>query len=47
MVKLVANLTLPGSFAYNSNGMQPLDPSFQNSQRTFGIYAGQVTIVIS
>ena len=43
----IANLTLPGEFAYNSRGMQPLDPSFQNSQREFGIYTGQVTIVIS
>lgn len=43
----IANLTLPGEFAYSSEGMQPLDPSFQNSQRTFGIYTGQVTIVIS
>lgn len=43
----VANLNLPGEFAYNSRGMMPLDPSVQNSARQFGIYTGQVTIVIS
>ena len=41
------NLTLPGEFAYMSNGMQPDDGSFQNRQRQLNPITGNVTIVIS
>jgi len=41
------NLTLPGEFAYMSNGMQPDDGSFQNRQRQLNPLTGSVTIVIS
>jgi len=45
----IANLTLPGEFAYmtNPNSMIPDDPSYQNSQRVVGIYTGNVTVVVS
>ena len=43
----IANLTLPGEFAYESSGMIPNDPSAQNSAREFGVYTGRVTVVIS
>lgn len=42
-----ANLNLPGEFAFGSRGMQPLDPSIQNSRREVQVFNGQVTIVIS
>lgn len=42
-----ANLNLPGEFAYLSRGMVPLDPTAQNSARQFGVYVGNVTIVIT
>jgi hypothetical protein len=43
----VANLNLPGDFAYNSDGMVPLDPSIQNTRRQLISSIGRVTIVIS
>ena len=43
----VANLNLPGDFAFDSNGMMPLDPSVQNSRRQLIPTIGSVTIVIS
>jgi hypothetical protein len=43
----VANLNLPGDFAFESNGMRPLDPSVQNSRRQLIPTIGSVTIVIS
>ena len=42
-----ANLTLPGIFAFGSSGMQPLDPSIQNSNREVQVFNGQVTITIT
>jgi len=42
-----ANLNLPGEFAFNSSGMVPDNPTFQNSQREFGVYVGNVRVVIS
>jgi len=44
---ITANLTLPGDFAFMSNGMQPDDGSFQNRQRQLNPITGSVTIVIS
>jgi hypothetical protein len=43
----VANLNLPGDFAFNSNGMIPLDPSLQNTKRQLIPTLGSVTIEIS
>jgi|TARA_R110000787_G_scaffold4147_1_gene16089 predicted outer membrane repeat protein len=42
-----ANLTLPGLFAFNSNGMQPDDGSSQNRKRELGASIGSVTISIT
>ena len=44
---IVANLVLPGDFAFNSNGMQPDDGSAQNRRRQATTNAGQVTVEIS
>ena len=44
---ITANLTLPGDFAFNSNGMQPLDGSAENRNREAVINLGYVTIEIS
>jgi hypothetical protein len=41
------SLTLPGDFAFESNGMQPDDGSEQNRRRNINSLAGQVTVVIS
>ena len=41
------DLTLQGAFAYSSNGMEPDNGSFQNSQRQANPVLGRVTIVIS
>ena len=43
----VANLTLPGDFAFSSNGMQPDDGSAQNRGRQAISNIGQVTIGIT
>ena len=43
----VANLTLPGDFAFESNGMQPLDGSSENRKREATVNLGNITIVIS
>jgi hypothetical protein len=44
---MTADLTLPGQFAFSSNGMMPDDGSFQNRQRELLSFVGSVTIVIS
>ena len=41
------DLTLPGEFSFNSNGMQPDNGSVQNRQRQLLTQVGQVTIGIS
>ena len=41
------DLTLPGDFAFNSNGMQPDDGSLQNRLRQAITSVGQVTIGIT
>ena len=41
------NLTLPGLFAFNSNGMQPDNGSAQNRARQMGTQIGQTTVEIS
>jgi len=41
------NLTLPGLFAFNSNGMQPDDGAAQNRARQMGTQIGQTTVEIS
>ena len=43
----VVNLTLPGDFAFESNGMQPENGSLQNRRRQATARLGEVTIVIS
>ena len=44
---ITANLTLPGDFAFMSNGMQPDSGAEQNRRRTMLSLVGQVTIGIS
>jgi len=44
---IVANLTLPGDFAFSSTGMQPDDGSAQNRGRQAISNIGQVTVEIS
>ena len=44
---IVANLTLPGDFAFSSNGMQPDDGSAQNRGRQVLSNVGQVIVEIS
>jgi hypothetical protein len=44
---IVANLELPGDFAFSSNGMQPDDGAAQNRARQAIATAGQVTIGVS
>jgi hypothetical protein len=41
------NLTLPGMFAFSSDGMQPDDGSAQNRKRQAITNVGQVTVEIS
>lgn len=41
------DLTLPGVFAFSSDGMQPDDGSEQNRKRKATAIAGQVTVEIS
>ena len=41
------DLTLPGLFAFNSNGMQPDDGAAQNRARQMGTQIGQTTVEIS
>ena len=41
------DLTLPGLFAFNSNGMQPDDGAAQNRARQIGTQIGQITVEIS
>ena len=41
------NLTLPGLFSFNSNGMQPDDGAAQNRARQMGTQIGQTTVEIS
>lgn len=46
----VANLTLPGNFALNTQGtsaMKPADPSLQNRRRNLSSIIGNVTVSIS
>jgi hypothetical protein len=43
----VANLTLPGDFAYLSTGMQPENGSLQNRRRQLTSLINRVTVVIS
>jgi len=45
--RATVDLTLPGDFAFGSNGMQPLDGSLQNTLRQATTNVGQVTIGIS
>lgn len=45
--RALADLRLPGDFAFQSNGMQPVDPQEQEARRQIGAKAGSVTIVIS
>jgi len=44
---MTANLTLPGQFAFNSNGMQPDDGAAQNRNRGLNTSIGSVTISIT
>jgi hypothetical protein len=44
---IVANLILPGDFAFSSTGMQPDDGSAQNRRRQVISNIGQVTVEIS
>jgi hypothetical protein len=44
---IVANLVLPGDFAFSSTGMQPDDGSAQNRKRQAKTNVGQVTVVVS
>jgi len=43
----VANLTLPGEFAFLSNGMQPDNGALQNRRRQILMQLNSVTVVIS
>jgi hypothetical protein len=43
----VANLTLPGEFAFLSNGMQPDNGALQNRRRQLLMQLNNVTVVIS
>jgi hypothetical protein len=46
----VANLTLPGDFAFTNQGisvMKPADPSLQNRRRQILMQLNSVTVVIS
>ena len=43
----LADLSLPGDFTFESNGMRPRDPQLQEAKRQIGAKAGAVTIVIS
>jgi hypothetical protein len=46
----VANLTLPGDFAFTNQGisvMKPADPSLQNRRRQLLTALNSVTVVIS
>jgi len=43
----VANLTLPGEFAFLSNGMQPDNGAEQNRRRQILMQLNSVTVVIS
>jgi len=45
--RATVDLTLPGDFAFNSNGMQPLDGAAENRKREALINLGYVTIGIS
>ena len=45
--RATVDLTLPGDFAFNSNGMQPDDGSLQNRLRQAITSVGQVTIGIT
>ena len=45
--RATVDLTLPGDFAFNSNGMQPLDGAAENRKREAVINLGYVTIGIS
>lgn len=45
----IANLTLPGNFAFNTQGtsaMKPADPSLQNRRRELGVQIGKVTVSV-
>jgi hypothetical protein len=45
----VANLTLPGNFAFNTQGtsaMKPADPSLQNRRRELSVQVGKVTVSV-
>lgn len=45
----VANLTLPGNFAFNTQGtsaMKPADPSLQNRRRELSVHVGKVTVSV-
>jgi hypothetical protein len=44
---MTADLTLPGQFAFSSNGMIPEDGSLQNRRRELLSFVGSVTIVIT
>ena len=44
---MVANLTLPGDFAFESSGMIPDDGSVANNKRQANIQVGEVEISIS
>jgi hypothetical protein len=43
----VANLTLPGEFAFLSSGMEPDSGSVQNRRRQLLMQINRVTVVIS
>lgn len=45
--RATADLRLPGDFAFQSNGMQPVDPQEQEARRQVGFKLGQVIIGIS
>ena len=45
----IANLTLPGNSAFNTQGtsaMKPADPSLQNRRRELGVQIGKVTVSV-
>jgi len=45
--RALADLSLPGDFAFQSNGMKPLDPQEQEARRQIGFKIGKVIIGIS
>ena len=45
--RATVDLSLPGDFAFEANGMRPRDPQLQEARRQIGFKIGQVIIGIS